>query len=140
MSSVRQHLPADVDKWGVSLQLLMGAVVAGGVVVAGCYRWMQENVITDTDCVDAGRCVAVDRGGSFFRLFVGDRSEAERFPPFRGGRSEFSLLFHALEKPLGDIARSNLQLLFCCCRIPGVLALRLISVELSAIGVGSCGL
>eukprot|EP00904_Undaria_pinnatifida_P004045 jgi/Undpi1/13641/HiC_scaffold_9.g03295.m1 len=53
VSSVRQSLPPDVDKWGVSLQLLMGAVVAGGVVVAACYRWMQENVITDPDCVDA---------------------------------------------------------------------------------------
>lgn len=57
VSSVRQSLPPDADKWGVSLQLLMGAVVAGGVVVAGCYRWMQENVITDPECVDAGRCV-----------------------------------------------------------------------------------
>lgn len=56
VSSVRQSLPPDVDKWGVSLQLLMGAVVAGGVVCAGCYRWMHENVITDPDCVDAGRC------------------------------------------------------------------------------------
>lgn len=56
MSSVRQSLPPDADKWGVSLQLLMGAVVTGGVVVAGCYRWMQENVITDPDCVDAERC------------------------------------------------------------------------------------
>ncbi|CAM9880086.1 unnamed protein product [Pylaiella littoralis] len=53
VSSVRQSLPPDVDKWEVSLQLLMGAVVVGGVVVAGCYRWMQENVITDPECVDA---------------------------------------------------------------------------------------
>ncbi|CAN0262335.1 unnamed protein product, partial [Ectocarpus sp. 4 AP-2014] len=54
VSSIRQSLPPDVDKWGVSLQLLMGAVVTGGLVVAGCYRWMQENVITDPECVDAG--------------------------------------------------------------------------------------
>ncbi|CBJ30232.1 plastidic ATP/ADP transporter [Ectocarpus siliculosus] len=53
VSSIRQSLPPDVDKWGVSLQLLMGAVVTGGLVVAGCYRWMQENVITDPECVDA---------------------------------------------------------------------------------------
>lgn len=57
VSSVRQSLPPDVDKWGVSLQLLMGAVVAGGVVIAACYRWMQENVVTDPDCVDAERLV-----------------------------------------------------------------------------------
>lgn len=65
VSSVRQSLPPDVDKWEVSLQLLMGAVVVGGVVVAGCYRWMQENVITDPDCVDATRWgeVEVDFGG-----------------------------------------------------------------------------
>ncbi|CAN0448594.1 unnamed protein product, partial [Hapterophycus canaliculatus] len=50
-----QSLPPDVDKWGVSLQLLMGAVVVGGVVVAGCYEWMQQNVITDPECVDASR-------------------------------------------------------------------------------------
>lgn len=55
VSSVRQSLPPDVDKWGVSLQLLMGAVVAGGFMVTACYRWMQDNVITDTDCVDVDR-------------------------------------------------------------------------------------
>lgn len=55
VSSVRQSLPEGVDKWGVSLQLLMGAVVVGGVVVAACYRWMQENVITDPECVDVER-------------------------------------------------------------------------------------
>lgn len=55
VSSVRQSLPPDVDKWGVSLQLLMGAVVAGGAVTAACYHWMQQNVINDPDCVDADR-------------------------------------------------------------------------------------
>lgn len=55
VSSVRQSLPPDVDKWGVSLQLLMGAVVLGGVVIAGCYEWMQQNVISDPECVDASR-------------------------------------------------------------------------------------
>lgn len=59
VSSVRQSLPPDVDKWGVSLQLLMGAVVVGGVVVAGCYEWMQQNVITDLECVDASRYTAM---------------------------------------------------------------------------------
>lgn len=49
VSQVRQSLPSDVDKWGVSLQVLMGAVVAEGVVVAACYGWMQENVVTDQE-------------------------------------------------------------------------------------------
>jgi ATP:ADP antiporter, AAA family len=39
-------LPDHVDKWGVSLKLLMSAVVALGLVVVGAFSHMQKNVRT----------------------------------------------------------------------------------------------
>lgn len=50
VSSVRKGLPDGVDKWGVSLKLLMGAVVALGTVMVGAYSHMQRNVLTDPEC------------------------------------------------------------------------------------------
>lgn len=53
VSSVRKGLPDGVDKWGVSLKLLMGAVVALGTVMVGAYTHMQRNVLTDPACYSA---------------------------------------------------------------------------------------
>lgn len=50
VSSIRKGLPEGVDKWGVSLKLLMGAVVALGSVMVGAYTHMQRNVLTDPEC------------------------------------------------------------------------------------------
>ena len=44
VSSVRANLPDHVDKWGVSLKLLMSAVVALGTAVVGSYTYMQKKV------------------------------------------------------------------------------------------------
>lgn len=40
------------DHWGRSLNLLMGAVVAGGSMVMALYAYMQKYVLTDPECVD----------------------------------------------------------------------------------------
>jgi len=53
VSSIRKGLPDGVDKWGVSLKLLMGAVVALGTVMVGAYSHMQRNVLTDPECYSA---------------------------------------------------------------------------------------
>lgn len=47
VSNVRSSLPAGVDAWGYSLNLLMGMVVVSGAVLLYTYRWMQKNVLTD---------------------------------------------------------------------------------------------
>mmetsp|Transcript_25237 Transcript_25237/g.40984 ORF Transcript_25237/g.40984 Transcript_25237/m.40984 type:complete len:568 (+) Transcript_25237:76-1779(+) len=51
VSDIRSKLPDGVDAWGVSLNYLMGAVVAMGGVIAGLYNHMQKNVLTDPECV-----------------------------------------------------------------------------------------
>lgn len=53
VSSIRKQLPDGVDKWGVSLKLLMGAVVSLGAVMVGAYTHMQRNVLTDPECYSA---------------------------------------------------------------------------------------
>ena len=40
------------DHWGRSLNLLMGAVVAGGAMVMALYAYMHKYVLTDPECVD----------------------------------------------------------------------------------------
>lgn len=46
-SNIRASLPANVDAWQVSLNYLMGMVVAGGCIVIAIYRWINKNVLTD---------------------------------------------------------------------------------------------
>lgn len=55
VSHLRSGLPAGVDKWGHSLKLLMGGVVAGGVAMMGLYEFVQRQVLTDPQCVDPER-------------------------------------------------------------------------------------
>merc|ERR1719469_1722391 len=45
VSNMRSTLAPGVDAWAVSLQYLMGAVLAGGGVVLGTFRHMQKNIV-----------------------------------------------------------------------------------------------
>lgn len=45
VSKMRSTLAPGVDAWAVSLQYLMGAVVAGGGVILATYRHMQRNIV-----------------------------------------------------------------------------------------------
>ena len=47
VSNIRAHVPAGVDPWGISLYMLMSLVIASGVIIALCYRWINRNVLTD---------------------------------------------------------------------------------------------
>jgi AAA family ATP:ADP antiporter len=53
VSNVREHLPADVDAWQYSLNLLMGMVVVAGLGVIAIYWWINRNVLTDPRFYDA---------------------------------------------------------------------------------------
>lgn len=52
VSSLRVNLAPGVDAWGMSLKYLMGAVVACGGVMLGLFQHMQNNVMTDPNCVN----------------------------------------------------------------------------------------
>ena len=52
-SDIRSHVPAGIDPWGVSLKYLMTAVVLGGLAIVAIYRWMNKNVLTDSQFYDA---------------------------------------------------------------------------------------
>jgi len=41
------------DPWGRSLKMLMGAVTVSGCGILGLYRYMQKEVLTDPECMDA---------------------------------------------------------------------------------------
>jgi len=43
---------AVVDPWGRSLKLLMGAVVASGVGILSCFRYIQTKVVNDPECMN----------------------------------------------------------------------------------------
>jgi len=45
VSQMRSTLAPGVDAWAVSLRYLMGAVVAGGGVLIGTYKYMQDKVV-----------------------------------------------------------------------------------------------
>ncbi|MDB6096982.1 MAG: ntt 1, partial [Francisellaceae bacterium] len=51
-SDVRNHLPADVDAWGYTLNWLMGAVTLGCLIIMATYYWMNKNVLTDPKFYD----------------------------------------------------------------------------------------
>jgi len=46
VSRLRANLAPGVDAWAVSLQYLMGAVVASGGVLLGCYKHLQDKVVS----------------------------------------------------------------------------------------------
>ena len=52
VSGIRSRLPPGVDAWGASLKLLIGAVLASGGVMLTTYKYMQDHVLTDPNCVD----------------------------------------------------------------------------------------
>lgn len=52
VSDIRQHLPADVDAWQMSLNYLMTMVVVAGLLIIAIYWWMNRNVLTDTRFYD----------------------------------------------------------------------------------------
>ena len=52
VSKLRANLAPGVDPWGMSLNYLMGAIVAGGTAMLGLFSHMQRNVMTDPACVD----------------------------------------------------------------------------------------
>ena len=41
-----------LDPWGRSLRYLMGAVVASGLCIIGCFRYLTTQVLTDPECMD----------------------------------------------------------------------------------------
>lgn len=47
LSDIRQSLPPEVDAWGISLNYMMSAVVASGILIMMTYRWMNLRVLTD---------------------------------------------------------------------------------------------
>jgi AAA family ATP:ADP antiporter len=49
VSEIRAHLPAGVDAWAYSLNILMAAVVTSAAAVMGIYYYMQKFVLTDPE-------------------------------------------------------------------------------------------
>lgn len=45
VSKMRSTLAPGVDAWAVSLRYLMGAVLAGGGVLIGAFKYMQDNIV-----------------------------------------------------------------------------------------------
>ncbi|MBP9753225.1 MAG: NTP/NDP exchange transporter [Proteobacteria bacterium] len=45
--TIRHYVPEGIDAWGVSLKLLMGAVLIMGVLAIYSFRWMHTNVLND---------------------------------------------------------------------------------------------
>lgn len=55
VSDIRSKLPPGVDGWAVSLRYLMGMIAIGGVIIIGCYYYMQRNVLTDPKLFDPSK-------------------------------------------------------------------------------------
>lgn len=49
VSDIRSKLPPGVDGWAVSLKYLMSMIAVGGVLICGCYYYMQRKVLTDPE-------------------------------------------------------------------------------------------
>lgn len=47
VSDIRAKLPPGVDGWALSLKYLMSMIGVGGLVIIGCYYYMQRKVLTD---------------------------------------------------------------------------------------------
>lgn len=54
VSDIRRKVPEGVDAWGISLNLLMGMVVASGLIIIGTYWWINKYVLTDARFYDPG--------------------------------------------------------------------------------------
>lgn len=52
-SDIRAKLPANVDAWGVSLNLMLSMVVVSGLLVMAIYWWINKYVLTDARFYDA---------------------------------------------------------------------------------------
>lgn len=52
VSKMRANLPPGVDPWGVSLKYLMAAIIGGGGAMLGLFKYMQDKVLTDPNCID----------------------------------------------------------------------------------------
>jgi len=61
VSKMRGSLPPGVDAWGVSLKYLMGGVCASGLALIGTFKYMQDNVLTDPNCVDVNKRAAAKK-------------------------------------------------------------------------------
>lgn len=55
VSDIRSKLPPGVDGWAVSLRYLMGMIALGGIIIIGCYYYMQRNVLTDPKLFDPSK-------------------------------------------------------------------------------------
>lgn len=51
-SNIRSLLPMGVDAWGVTLNYMVGMVVASGLVIMGIYWWINKHVLTDPKFYD----------------------------------------------------------------------------------------
>jgi ATP:ADP antiporter, AAA family len=51
VSNMRASLAPGVDAWAVSLNYLMGAVVASGGVLLACYKYIQDNIVAKSDAM-----------------------------------------------------------------------------------------
>lgn len=52
-SDIRSKLGPTVDAWGISLNYMMGMVIASALLVIGLYWWISKYVLTDTRFYDA---------------------------------------------------------------------------------------
>lgn len=52
-SNIRSKLPADVDAWGVTLNYMLGMVIASALIIMGIYWWINKKVLTDPRFYDA---------------------------------------------------------------------------------------
>lgn len=51
-SKAREHLPKNVDAWGVSLNYLMTMVVIAGIMIMAIYWWINRYILTDPQYYD----------------------------------------------------------------------------------------
>ncbi len=59
VSRQRLSFGPEVDAWGMSLRFLMGAVLASGGIIVGCYKHIQDNVVpTLQSTKDAAKAAA----------------------------------------------------------------------------------
>ncbi|MDR2737597.1 MAG: NTP/NDP exchange transporter [Puniceicoccales bacterium] len=62
VSTAAKTVPSGVDPWGVSLRLLMGAVVVSGIFVMLIYRWIYKHVLTDKRFYDKPELPGAKKG------------------------------------------------------------------------------
>ncbi|CAM9711670.1 unnamed protein product [Chrysoparadoxa australica] len=75
VSAVRANLPEGADPWGVSLQLLMAAVVGGGGLVVACHAYLRSQMEEAAE-VEGARAHHASSSSSCLRLLP-----SHSFPP-----------------------------------------------------------